>query len=313
MSMIVIIVIFTLLVTIQKDNFIDKKNQIVLAPQEAKVPTNLTGDNERQDIVKWAVAQKDYKEQNTSPSTVFHQYYGKTNEAWCQMFLNWCSEKTRISATQFYRESFICVESYNAYKNLAGQNRTTSSADGIKAGWLIYETFGNNNGTPNHVGMYTGYSWIHGNYNNYYVREIEKNYGNLVGYAKPYYRSKVYFNTNKKGASMKGYVYPRECSAWYIEEKETRLSTKGLSCPGYNFEGWYTESSCVNKKITVSTGDYGPIRVYAKWKYTGSVGNENNTENINQITVGYEERKKVENAKKVASQVITQVKKEILQ
>lgn len=275
---IVVMMMCTLVISVQKDDYMDsnKDKKATLAPAPAHTPINLTGDNERQDIVKWARAQKDYREQSTRPITIFHSYYGKTNEPWCQMFLNWCSEKAKIPASQFYRGSFACLASYNEYKNFAGVNRTTTSANGIKAGWLVYERFGGGNNTPNHVGMYTGNSWIHGNYNDYYVREIKKNWGNLVGYAKPYYRSKVYFNTNKQGASMKGYVYPKEYSAWYVEEKNTSLSTKGLSCPGFKFEGWYTESSCTNKKVTVGVGDFGAIRVYAKWKATDEVTNDSN-------------------------------------
>ena len=365
--LIVLTTLCVLLVSIQRENYIDEygDRKVTLAPEQARTPTNLTGDNERQDIVKWARAQKDYREQSSRPITIFHSYYGKTNEPWCQMYLNWCSEKAKISATQFYRNSFSCTASFDAYKNLGGVNRTTRSADGIKAGWLVYERFGGGNNTPNHVGMYTGNSWMHGNYNDYYVREIKKNYGNLVGYAKPYYRSKVYFNTNKQGASMKGYVYPKEYSAWYMEEKQTSLSTKGLSCPGYTFDGWYTESSCTNKKVVVGTGEFGAIRVYAKWKASDGTGSsetdvnvvqnnksENNikpsTSNSNVVTPNntnqnaikpnvvkpnnsinstepsdektknkyIAERKQqrygIENAKRIASHVITQIKKEVL-
>ncbi|MBQ8043227.1 MAG: InlB B-repeat-containing protein, partial [Clostridia bacterium] len=133
--------------------------------------------------------------------------------------------------------------------------------------------------------------------------------------------------TNKKGASMKGYAYPKEYSAWYTEEKECTLSTKGLSCPGYTFEGWYTESACTNKKVKTSTSDYGAIRVYAKWKQAS--GNEvmseetatNNTEQTDESTTTNKasvkdnnstwENKK-DNAKKAVSTMITKVKKEMI-
>ena len=73
-------------------------------------------------------------------------------------------------------------------------------------GWLIYETYSSK---PNHVGMYIGGGqWAHGNYNGGYVKVVTKNYGTFVSYAKPYYRSKIIYNTKLLHRSIRLLLLP---------------------------------------------------------------------------------------------------------
>lgn len=264
------IVIVTLLFTFDTREVIqpekEKENKVeysIGAPPAARTPSGLTHNNEREDICKWAIAQDGYYRSSRSPITAFHLYYKKSSEAWCQMFMNWCSEQAGTSASNFVRSSFACQTCLAGYNSLNGSYRKATKSATPEKGWLIYETYSSK---PNHVGMYVGGGqWAHGNYNGGYVDVVSKNYGTFVSYAKPYYRSKIIYNTNQTGATYNGYTYPNNYSTWYTEEKGYTLSTSGPTASGKTFQGWYKESSCSNKRTTIGTGEKGAIYVYAKW------------------------------------------------
>ena len=176
-----------------------EKIEYTIGAAAAKTPTNLSKDNEREDICKWAKKQDGYKKSSRSPITAFHQYFGKSNDAWCQMFMNWCSIQAGLPDSNFVRKNkygncFLCADCLAGYDNLKGYNRKAGKKATPVAGWLIYETYSSK---PNHVGMYVGNGeWAHGNYDGGQVKVVTQNYGSFVSYAKPFYRSKIYYNTN---------------------------------------------------------------------------------------------------------------------
>ena len=270
----VFLVLLTLVMVLQGEEQkqkIDKNKAVTYAP--ARVPSGLTYQSERHDIVLWARAQKDYStEGNSSPISAYHAYYGWSNQDWCQLFINWCGAMVGVDPAYYNQSAFACPGGYDFHNSVNGEYRKTSSSAGIMDGWLIYETYGG--GAPTHVGMYVGGGeWIHGNYNTYYVRLTNANWGTFIGYAKPFYRSKVtyiaaygnYPNGRVKGAGS--------CQEYFIDERSHTLTTD-VSNGSHKFLGWYTNSSLTGdpiSQITVASGSYSEgATVYAGWKKTDS-------------------------------------------
>ncbi len=224
---VILIVMCTVLFTLDTEEIMEPERENIqqsVAFQEATTPNDLSKDDEREDICKWAKAQKDYTQSRTSPITAFHKHFEKTTEAWCQMFVNWCSVMAGVSSTNFSRGSFKCSDCLDGYS----ESRKAGSSATPEKGWLIYESFGSSK--PSHVGMCVadkGAQWAHGNYDDGHVRLTTKNYGTFKSYAKPYYRAKVYYNSNLSGATFHGHEYPSVYETWYTEEVSYPLSSSG--------------------------------------------------------------------------------------
>ena len=258
-----------------QENKEDSKAYYSVSYTAARTPSGLSKNNEREDICKWASAQEGIK-QSGSPQTPFHAYFKKTTEPWCQMFITWCTAKTGTLNSNFPTKDsngnwlFACQAVHDNFPS----SRLTKSTEGKEAGWLIYE---GSVTKPNHVGIYVGSKWIHGNWSSK-VGSVTTSSGlsssraKLKNYAKPYYRSKVIYNTNKSGATYNGYSYPTNYETWYTEEKAYKLSTSGPTASGATFQGWYEESSGVTKITSISTDERGPVYVYAKWSGGGGGG-----------------------------------------
>ena len=267
------IIMCTLLFTVRIEELAEPKEELdseifSISYTAAKTPTDTTGDNEREDICKWAKAQKGIKE-SSGTQTPFHAYFGQTNIAWCQLFVNWCSYMvSTIPDSNFVRKlngsnCFSCVNCYDQYDDLGGKNRQTTSSSGIEKGWVRYEYAP---GKGNHAALYVGGDqYAHGNWSNAVHVTASSGMGNLKGFGKPYYRSKVYYNTNQTGASFNGYTYPNTYSTWYTEETAFPLASSGPTCSGKTFAGWHTTSACTTKITSIPANERGAQTVYAKW------------------------------------------------
>lgn len=267
----VVVVLLSLVLIIQNDSqvkSVDKQKAVTFAP--ARTPSGLTYTSERIDIVKWAEAQVNYSTQgNGSPISAYHDYYGWTNEPWCQLFINWCGAMVGVRSDLFNQTYFNCQGAYDFHGNIGGNYRKSSTTDGIEEGWLLYETYPESSKypAPSHVGIYVGGgAWVHGNYNDYYVQRVTTNWGELVGYAKPYYRSKVKYIAkygNFPNGRVKGAA---EFEEYYIEEQPYTLVTD-VSNDNHKFLGWYRNTSASGTAWTnIPTYERGPFTFYAGWK-----------------------------------------------
>ncbi len=270
----VVFVLLTLVLVLQgeeQEQKIDKNKAVAYAP--ARTPSGLSYQSERNDIVLWARAQADYSTQgNSSPISAYHAYYGWSNQDWCQLFINWCGAMVGVDPNYYNQSEFACPGGYDFHNNILGEYRKTTSSSGLMIGWILYETY--TGGEPSHVGLYVGGGeWVHGNYNTYYVRKVSNNYGTFIGYAKPFYRSKVRYIAaygNYPDGRVKG---SGSCEEYFIDERSHTLTTD-VSNRSHKFLGWYTNSSATGSpisEITVPSGSYSAgVTVYAGWKKSES-------------------------------------------
>lgn len=265
-------VLITLVLVLQgeeQEQKIDKNKAVTYEP--ARTPSGLTYQSERHDIVLWANAQVGYStEGSPAPISAYHAYYGWSSEDWCQLFINWLGAMVGVDPNLCNQGQFACPGGYNFYSSVNGEYRLSGDTNGIMPGWLVYEFYPEYcSVAPSHVGIYTGDGWVHGNYLEYYVRKPTSNWGQLYGYAKPFYRSKVTYIAsygNYPNGRVKGAGSYQE---YFIDERSHSLTTD-VSNPNHRFLGWYTNSSASGSpinQISVPGGSYSTgATVYAGWK-----------------------------------------------
>lgn len=106
----------------------------------------------------------------------------------------------------------------------------------------------------------TGYDFTGWTYNGETVTEINPNWINniiLVANWKANDYSITYELNGGKNDSSNPNFYSIECST---------ITLKDATRHGYNFDGWYKDSSFTDKITTIYNGSYGNLVIYAKWK-----------------------------------------------